>query len=275
MAKIILAGGSGFIGKILADHFLGKGDEVVILTRKSSAVKNKVRYVNWDARITGAWVTELENANVLINLTGKSVNCRYNTANKKEIFASRLNATNVLSQALTMCENPPRLWINAASATIYRHAEDHPQDEFTGEFGTGFSVDVCKQWEAAFFAHKIPDVRQIGLRIAIVLGKNGGVMSYLFKLGRFGLGGTQGNGNQYFSWVHENDLICIIDFLIGNKQLTGIFNVSSPNPVQNNKLMQTIRQVIKMPFGFPTKVWMLKIGVLLLRTETELILKSR
>jgi len=231
--------------------------------------------VHWDGQSTGPWGNELENSDVLINLTGKSVNCRYNKKNKKEILRSRLDATKVLGTALAAMKSPPPLWINAASATIYRHAEDRPQDEYTGEFGTGFSVDVCKQWEAAFFEQDIPGIRKIGLRIAIVLGKNGGVMPYFFNLAKFGLGGRQGNGRQYFSWIHENDLAAIIDFLVANKRLKGIFNVSAPNPVQNNEFMAVVRKAVNMPFGLPATKWMLKIGVWLLRTETELILKSR
>jgi uncharacterized protein len=275
MAKIILAGGSGFIGQILAGHFIGKGDEVVVLTRNSNSTTGNVKYVHWDGQTTGAWVNELEGSDVLINLTGKSVNCRYNEKNKKEIFSSRLNAAKVLGKALNALKSPPPLWINAASATIYRHAEDRPQDDFTGELGTGFSVDVCKQWESTFFGQEAPGIRKIGLRIAIVLGKNGGVMPYFFNLAKFGLGGKQGNGRQYFSWIHENDLTAIIDFLVMHRELEGLFNVSSPNPIQNSEFMATVRKAVKMPFGLPATKWMLKIGVWALRTETELVLKSR
>ena len=275
MAKIILAGGSGFIGQILAGHFTGKGDEVIVLTRNNNSKTGNVKYVHWDGQTPGAWINELEGSDVLINLTGKSVNCRYNEKNKKEIFSSRLNATNVLGKALNSLKYPPPLWINAASATIYRHAEDRPQDEYTGEIGTGFSVDVCKQWEDTFFEQDVPGVRKVGLRIAIVLGKNGGVMPYFFNLAKFGMGGRQGNGRQYFSWIHENDITAIIDVFMMNKELAGVFNVSSPNPIQNNEFMAIIRKVVKMPLGLPATKWMLKIGVWVLRTETELILKSR
>jgi uncharacterized protein (TIGR01777 family) len=275
MAKVILAGGSGFIGNILARHFMGKGDEVIVLTRKGNSIINNIKHMHWDGCTTGEWVNELEGSNVLINLTGKGVNCRYNEKHKKEIFRSRLDATRVLGIALEMLNSPPPLWINAASATIYRHAEDRPQDEYTGELGTGFSVDVCKQWEATFLKQKIQGVRQIGLRIAIVLGKGGGVIPYFLNLTRFGLGGRQGNGKQYFSWVHENDVTGVIDFLIERKELEGIFNVSAPNPIQNSEFMQRVRSVVKMRFGLPAPIWALKIGVWLLRTETELILKSR
>jgi len=275
MAKIILAGGSGFIGNMLAAHFTGKGNKVIVLTRKGDMLKKGIKYVYWDGQTIGKWVTELEGSDVLINLTGKSVNCRYNDKNKKEIVSSRINATHVLSDALVAMKSPPLLWINAASATIYKNATDRPQDEYTGEIGTGFSVDVCKKWEAAFVEQDIPGVRKIGLRIAVVLGKNGGVIPYYFNLAKFGLGGRQGSGKQYFSWVYEEDVTGVIDFLIDHKQLKGIFNVASPNPVQNNELMKNVRDAVKMPFGLPATKWMLEIGTFLLRTETELILKSR
>jgi len=223
----------------------------------------------------GEWANELEGSDVLVNLTGKSVNCRYNEKNKQEIFSSRLNATRVLGQALKQLKHPPELWINAASATIYRHAEDHPQDEYAGEKGTGFSVEVCKQWEAAFFEQNIPCVRQIALRMAIVLGKDGGVMPYYFNLARFGLGGKQGNGNQYFSWIYENDLTGIVDFLIKDKKSFGVFNAAAPNPVSNRVFMGIVRQNVHMPFGLPIAKWMLEIGAWLLGSETELLLKSR
>lgn len=275
MAKVVLAGGSGFIGKILAAHFTGKGDDVIVLTRGANKTVKAVQFVQWDGKTTGPWVAQLEGSDVLINLTGKSVNCRYNEKNKAEILNSRLNATRVLGEALGMLSAPPAVWINTASATIYRHAEDRPQDEYDGEIGEGFSVDVCKAWEATFFERNIPGIRQIGLRVAIVLGKDGGVMPYYLNLVKFGLGGKHGNGRQYFSWIHEIDLTAIIDLLISRSDLEGIFNVSSPNPIPNFELMRVIRQVLHMPFGLPANKWMLTIGSYILRTEMELVMKSR
>lgn len=275
MAKVILAGGSGFIGQILSKHFRAKGDEVIILTRHPHPTNNGVLQVAWDAQNLGNWISYLEKSDILINLTGKSVNCRYTAQNKKEIFASRLNATRVLGQALQLLAQPPKIWINAASATIYRHAEDGPQDEFTGELGTGFSVEVCQQWEETFFSQETPGIRKIGLRLAIVLGKNGGVIPYFRNLATFGLGGKQGNGQQYFSWVHEQDLTGIIDFLIDDPELEGIFNVSAPNPVPNYAFMRALRQVTKVNYGLHTPEWLLALGARFIGTETELILKSR
>lgn len=273
--KVILAGGSGYIGMVLAHHFSKLASEVIIFTRNPLPQNGNITMVYWNGRTLGDWAVHLDDSDVLINLTGKSVNCRYNEKNKAEIFSSRLNATRVLGEALRLTDNPPKVWINAASATIYRHAEDRPQDEYTGDIGTGFSVEVCKQWEQAFAEQDIPGIRKIVLRISIVLGKHGGVAGYYLNLARFGFGGIQGNGRQYFSWVHEDDVTSSVDFLLDNPQLQGVFNIASPQPIQNRELMGTIRKVVSAPFGLPATKWMLEIGTFLLRSETELILKSR
>ncbi|GAA4320593.1 TIGR01777 family oxidoreductase [Mucilaginibacter gynuensis] len=273
--KIILAGGSGYLGKVLAAHFSGQANEVIIFTRNPKTGNGNVKMVYWDGSTLGDWAKHLEDSDVLINLAGKSVNCRYNEANMAEIFSSRLNATRVLGEALKQTVNPPALWMNAASATIYRHAEDHPQDEYTGDIGTGFSIEVCKKWEHAFAEQVVPGIRKVALRISVVLGKNGGVLHYYTNLAKYGLGGIQGDGKQYFSWVHEDDLAGSIEFLIAHQELEGAFNIASPYPIQNHEIMRTMRKAVGVPFGLPASKWMLGIGTLLLQTETELILKSR
>ncbi|MEO6150164.1 MAG: NAD-dependent epimerase/dehydratase family protein, partial [Mucilaginibacter sp.] len=199
--KIILAGGSGYLGKVLAQHFSTQANEVIIFTRNPKADAGNIKMVYWDGANIGQWAQYLEDSDVLINLTGKSVNCKYTEKNKAEIFSSRLKATWILGEALKQTKNPPKVWMNAASATIYRHAEDRPQDEFTGEIGDGFSIEVCKRWEQAFAEQNIPGIRKVVLRITVVLGKNGGVAHYYTNLAKFGLGGIQGDGRQYFSWV--------------------------------------------------------------------------
>ncbi|RYE14459.1 MAG: TIGR01777 family protein, partial [Sphingobacteriales bacterium] len=273
--KIILAGGSGYLGKVLAQHFSTQANEVIIFTRSPKADFGNIKMVYWDGANIGQWAQHLEDSDVLINLTGKSVNCRYNEKNKAEIFSSRLKATWILGEALKQIKNPPKVWMNAASATIYRHAEDRPQDEFNGEIGDGFSIEVCKRWEQAFAEQNVLGIRKVVLRITVVLGKNGGVAHYYTNLAKFGLGGIQGDGKQYFSWVHEDDLVGSIDFLIDRTDLNGVFNIASPYPIQNNELMKTVRQVIGVPIGLPAAKWMLEIGTILMQTETELILKSR
>ncbi len=273
--RIVIAGGSGYIGRVLAAHYSKLAKEVVILTRGKGGVNGNINFVHWDGRTIGSWTDSLIGCDVLINLTGKSVDCRYNEKNKAEIFASRLNATRVLGEALRVMAVPPKVWFNAASATIYRHAEDRPQDEYDGEIGEGFSVEVCKQWEHAFFEQRIPGVRMIALRIGIVLGRHGGVAKYYLNLARFGMGGIQGDGQQRFSWIHEEDLTASMDFLLQRKDIDGIFNLTSPNPIINGELMRTTREVVGVPFGLPATRWMLQIGTWLLQTEVELILKSR
>ncbi|EHQ27755.1 TIGR01777 family oxidoreductase [Mucilaginibacter paludis] len=264
--KVVLAGGTGFVGQFLAAQLRDSGYQVLIISRQPG-------HIQWQD--DKAIMEALNNADMLINLAGKSVNCRYNDQNKAEIFSSRLQTTKILGEAILKCSNPPELWINSSTGTIYRHAEDRAMTESTGEIGGGFSVDVATQWEQMFFSFNTPRTRQVALRMAIVLGKAGGVMGPFKNLVKFGLGGKQGNGRQKFSWIHIKDVLNIILFIKNNSQLAGVVNCSSPNPVDNQKLMQTLRESMNMKFGLPSPVWLLKMGAVLIKTETELILKSR
>ncbi|MBS4172760.1 TIGR01777 family oxidoreductase [Bacillus sp. FJAT-49736] len=264
--KIILAGGTGFIGTFFQQKFRELDYDVKIISRQFS-------HIPWDdhPRIIDA----LEDAEMLINLAGKSVDCRYNEKNKEEILRSRTETTKILGNAILKCKNPPKLWINSSTATIYRHAEDRPMTEAEGEIGSGFSVNVAKEWEKAFFDFQLPSTRQIALRIAIVLGEHGGVIVPFKNLVRFGLGGVQGPGTQKFSWIHIEDIFDVIRFLQKREDLSGVFNCSSPNPVTNRELMSLLRKAMNRNFGLPTPKWMLEAGAVLMKTETELILKSR
>jgi uncharacterized protein len=264
--KIVIAGGTGFVGKYLCQKFIALGYEVIIISRQTNNI-------NW--KNTNALIAALENAAILINLAGKSVDCRYNEKNKQEIYDSRINTTKILGQAILLCRNPPALWINSGTATIYRHALDRPMTESTGEIGSGFSVNVATNWEKTFFDFELSGTRQIALRMAIILGKNGGVIKPLQKLVHFGLGGKQGMGNQMFSWIHIEDLFGIVIHLQQHKNLKGIFNTSAPNPVNNETLMQLFRKNMKVKTGLSLPIWLLKIGAVLIKTETELVLKSR
>jgi hypothetical protein len=266
MKKIIIAGGTGFIGNYLSQQFVKAGYEVKIISRQA-------HHINWNN--TEAIIAALENAEMLINLAGKSVDCRYNEKNKKEIFDSRINTTRILGNAIEQCKNQPLLWINSSTATIYRHAEDRPMTESSGEIGSGFSVNVATNWEQSFFASHLPKTRQVALRMAIVLGKDGGVIKPLKRLTQLGLGGKQGSGKQMFSWLHIEDLYRIILFIQENKNLTGVVNTSAPGPVPNKMLMQLLRKYVNIKWGLPMPVWLLKAGAVLINTETELILKSR
>jgi uncharacterized protein (TIGR01777 family) len=229
--------------------------------------------VTWDDE--DKIIKALNGAEMLINLAGKSVNCRYNERNKRQILLSRTKTTKALGETIQRCTEPPKLWINAGTATIYRHAEDKPMTEATGEIGEGFSVNVAKAWEKSFFDFHLVSTRQVSLRIAIVLGKNEGVMKSLQNLVRFGLGGKQGNGKQMFSWIHIEDLFRMLLFINERNDLNGVFNCSSPNPVTNKIFMQKLRQHMHIKIGLPSPEWLLVPGAILLKTETELVLKSR
>ncbi|MBL0745028.1 TIGR01777 family oxidoreductase [Chryseolinea lacunae] len=276
MNKVILAGGSGFLGSVLARYFATRAKHVVIFSRKPQPAVGNINTVQWDAKqLNNTWVRELEGADLLINLTGKNVNCRYTEANKKEILESRLDSTNVLGLALQQLQQPPRVWIQSASATYYRHAEDRPMDETTGEAGEGFSVDVCKAWEKTFADQIAPRTRKVLLRVGIVLGMGDGAFPRMLNLVRAGLGGRQGDGHQLISWIHEKDVAQIMHWLYQHETLDGMFNVTAPQPVTNAVFMDTLRRICKMPFGLPSPGWLLKLGAGVIGTETELILKSR
>lgn len=272
--KVILAGGSGFIGSFLAQKFHELGYEVIVLTRGNPSKTETAVYLGWDGKSTGDWIQSLEGADLLINLAGKSVDCRYNKKNKKAILDSRVDATLALRKAVQEAKNPPKLWINSSTATIYRHAEDRSMDEFTGEMGSGFSVEVAKAWEKTLFESETPQTRKVALRSAIVLGSQGGVIVPFKNLVRLGMGGQQGDGRQMFSWIHQEDLFKIIRF-IQSGVMEGVVNASAPGPLPNREVMKLFRKTLGIPVGLPAPVFLLVIGAWLIRTETELLLKSR
>lgn len=273
--KLILAGGTGFLGQVLLQRIAPFFDEVVVLCRQPRQAFQNIRFVMWDGKQPGAWADEVDGAQVLINLTGKSVNCRYNPENKKQILESRLASTLALGAAVIMASRPPKLWINSSSATIYRHAEDRPQDEYTGETGKDFSMGVCQQWEETFFDIPTPSTRKVAIRTALVLGQQGGVYPVFRKLANMGLAGRQGSGRQMTSWIHEKDFADAIRFIIDSPELDGVINLSSPHPVSNEEFIKTMRHSVGHSCGLPQTKWMLEIGAWLMGTETELVTKSR
>ncbi|NII84071.1 MULTISPECIES: TIGR01777 family oxidoreductase [unclassified Pedobacter] len=273
--KIILAGGNGYLGGVLAQYFSSLADEVIILARKPQAKTGNIKTLVWDGKTIDEWSQSLKGADLLVNLCGKNVNCRYTEKNKKEIFDSRLIPTHLLGKAIEEMENPPKLWINITSATIYRHAEDHSQDELTGEIGEGFSIEVCKAWENNFFETNTPNTRKIALRMGIVLGIKDGAFPRLLNLVKLGMGGKQGNGEQYVSWVHELDAAGSIEWLLNHNEIEGIINCTAPEPIKNHLFMHSIRKAHGISFGLPAPAWLLAIGAKIIGTETELILKSR
>jgi uncharacterized protein (TIGR01777 family) len=281
--RIVIPGGSGQVGTILSRYFHNQEHDVVVLARSTSSAPWRV--VKWDGENLGEWASELEYADVVINLAGRSVNCRYTAANRVAVKESRTRTTALLGRAIRQSAHPPRLWMNASTATIYRHSYDRPMDEETGEIGGNepdapdtwnFSIDVATSWEAAFFEAPTPDTRKIALRSAMVMSPDrGGVFDALLRLVRFGVGGTAGSGRQFISWIHDVDFLSAVEFLISRDQLEGCVNLSSPNPVSNRDFMRTLRGVWGTRIGLPVTKWMLEIGAIFLRTETELVLKSR
>lgn len=285
--RVVIGGAGGFMGQFLTRRYRDAGREVTTIGRADADVR-------WD---DAAGIAEaVDGAGLVIGLAGKSVNCRYTAANRAEILRSRTQTTEALNRAIAAAKRPPSLWVNSSTATIYRHAEDRPMTESSGEIGSGFSVEIARAWEAALFTGDLPGTRRVALRSAIVLG-DGGVLGPLRTLTRIGLGGPQydgrwpisrgrraagtahlpgaGSGQQRFSWVHIEDVARIIDFLEANPGLEGPINASAPNPVDNRSFMASVRRVLGVRFGPPTPRWMLELGAIAIRTETELVLKSR
>jgi len=271
------------VGTVLARAFHERGDEVVVLSRKPK--KAPWRVVEWDAETPEAWTTELDGADVVINLAGRSVNCRYNAENRTVIKDSRVKSTQVIGEAIVRASRPPRIWLQASTATIYGHRFDAPNDEATGVLGGSetnvpdtwhFSIDVATSWERAATESVTTGTRQVLLRSAIIMSPDrGGAFDMLLRLVRYGLGGRAGAGRQYVSWIHDQDFIQSIFWLIQHDEVAGPVNLAAPNPVPNSEFMRDLRSAWGTSLGLPATDWMLEIGAFLLRTETELILKSR
>ncbi|WP_284462513.1 TIGR01777 family oxidoreductase [Chryseobacterium sp.] len=269
--KIIIAGGTGFLGENLEKHFAEKGSQVYILTRRPK----RENEIHWDAKTIGEWKNILEQADVLINLTGKSVDCRYHEKNKKEIYTSRIESTKVLQEAVNLCTAKPKVWLNASSATIYVHSEKHLNTEDDGIIGDDFSMNICKSWEQEFFKIKNEKPRKVALRTSIVLGNNGGAFPKLRMITKLGLGGKQGRGSQMVSWIHIEDFCRAVEWIIQNENMSGAINITAPNPISNEEMMKKLRKQINIPFGMNAPVWQLELASIFLKTETELLLKSR
>jgi uncharacterized protein len=281
-ARVVLIGGNGQVGRLLARHFHAGGASVSVVARTTFSAPWRV--VAWDGLHEGPWQEELEGADVVVNFAGRSVNCRYHRLNRREILESRLRSTELLGQALGAARRPPRLWLNASTATIYRHSVDREMTEL-GETGGNeqdtpekwrFSIAVAKAWEEALFSANTPNTRKIALRSAMTMSPDrGGIFDELLRLVRFGLGGQAASGRQFVSWIHERDFRRAVDFLIANEEIAGVVNIASPCPVTNSEFMRTLREAWGTGLGLSATQWMLELGALLLRTETELILKSR
>ena len=278
--KIVLAGGTGFLGKALAQFFAEKEYEVVVLGRSNELPADfpEARLVTWDARTIGSWMKELEGAKALVNLCGRSVDCRYNESNRRLILDSRVNATRVLGDAVAQATIPPKVWLNAGTATIYedRRGDLPPHDENSDDLGHGFSVEVAKAWEEAFLETQVHHVRKVAMRISIVLGTGGGAFPVMRRFARLGLGGRQGPGSQWMSWLHLDDWVGIVDWLVSTDSVSRVVNLAAPNPVTNASFMSEMRSAFA-PFGvgFPAPAFAVRFGAVFLRTAPELVLKSR
>lgn len=279
--RVVIAGGSGFLGTVLTNHLASSDHDICVLTRRPGAGTDRLRQEKWDGETFGDWARELDGALALINLSGVSVNCRYHSRNRKRILDSRIRPTRVLGQAIGHCAQPPAVWLNSSTATIYKHTFGPAWDE-SGKIGAhpaakdAFSIEVATAWEAEFERAITPGTRKLALRSAMVLGTgSNSVFPMLRRLVRLGIGGRLGSGNQYVSWIHQEDFCRAVQWLIRRDDMQGVVNVAAPNPLPNAEVMKTLREVCSVPCGLPAAEWMLEIGAFLLRTETELIIKSR
>lgn len=280
--KIVIAGGTGHLGQYLVDRWLKQNHDVVVLSRGG---ESRARLVKWDGRSQGAWSSEIDGADVVVNLAGRSVNCRYTAKNLKQMMDSRVDSTQAIGQAIRAAQKPPALWLQMSTATIYAHSFDFDNDESTGIIGGAekevpaywkLSVDIAEAWEKAQSEAQVPSTRRVALRTSMVLGRHPeSVLGVLAQMTRIGLGGSIGGGRQYVSWIHEEDFARALEFLIENTRLSGVVNVCSPHPLPQKDLMQTLRRVLGVYIGLPAFAWMAKIGAVFMRTDAELILKSR
>ncbi len=264
MKKIVIAGGTGFIGSYLSKRFKEKGYRVVIVSR----TKGKVSWKPMELE------EALNGAEVVINLAGKSINCRHNDFNRKLLIKSRVEPTLWIGNAIQACEEPPKLWINASASGIYKESESKSMTESETDLGKNFLAKMVKKWEKAFFGFHLPKTGQIALRTSVVLGNNGGALEPLVTLSKLWLGGKQGDGKQMFSWIHIEDYFRVIEFLMNTPEPYKIYNCTSPAPVTNGLLMKKIRSCLHIPFGLPAPVWIVKLGAFFIGTEPELILDS-
>lgn len=275
--RIVITGGTGQVGRILTRGLRAKGHEVVLVSRHGPVV--------WDGRTLGPWRAELEGSDAVINLAGRSVNCRYTQANLDEMMRSRVDSTRVVGEAISKATRPPRVWLQMSTATIYAHTYGAPNDEATGVIGGSepdvprywdFSIAIARAWEKTQAEAPTPRTRKVQLRAAMVMSPDqGGVFDMLRRMTRLGLGGSIAGGGQFVSWIHESDFVRAVLFLIEDERQSGVFNLASPNPLPQREFMKHLRAVCRMPVGLPAARWMAEIGAFFLRTDTELILKSR
>jgi len=283
--KVVIPGGTGHLGRVLGRALAEQGHEVVVLTRREARPEPGVRHVHWDGRSAGPWTAEIDGSDVVLNLAGRSVNCRYTAANLREMLNSRVDSARVVGGAIARAARPPALWLQMSTATIYAHRFDEPNDETTGMLGGdepdvpaywSYSVDIAKAWEREQRLAATPDTRRVALRTAMVMSPEpGGALAMLLRLTRLGLGGPVAGGGQYMSWIHEDDLVNAIAFLIEHDEVSGPVNLAAPEPLPYREFLRALRSAVGVPVGLPATRWMAEIGAFVLRSDTELLLKSR
>jgi uncharacterized protein (TIGR01777 family) len=272
--RVVIAGGSGFLGQALARALVGKGCEVVVLSRGASQHSNGIRQLHWDGKMVGEWADSIDGAQAIVNLTGRSVNCRHTSEHRREIMDSRVDSVRVLGEAIARCAQPPPVFVQASSLAIYGDPGDRWCDE-DAPHADGFSEEVCKRWEGEFEKVDSPGLRKVVMRIGIVLDADKGALPVLARLTRFFLGGRVGNGRQYISWIHVTDLVRLFVEAIQRSDLSGVFNVTGPNPVTNAEFMRELRRALHRPWSPPVPGWATGIGAFFMRTEPSLALTGR
>jgi uncharacterized protein len=280
--KIVIPGGTGQLGQILEDELKKVGHEVICLTR---APRSGTTDISWDGKTLGAWAQTIDGADVVINLAGRTVNCRYTEKNLKQMMDSRVDSTRVVAEAICIAKRPPRLWLQMSTATIYAHRYAAPNDEASGLMGGGekgvpdywaYSVEIARSWERELNDAQTPNTRKIAMRTAMVMApQKDGVFDVLSNMTKWGLGGSIGGGRQFVSWIHYKDFLAAVMFCIKHEQLQGPINFTSPNPLPQRDFMAVLRRAMNVKIGLPATKWMAEIGAFFLRTDTELLLKSR
>lgn len=274
MSRIVIAGGTGNLGQLIIQALVSRDFEVIVLTRGKSKQEDAVRYIQWDGETLGDWVYSLENADVLINLSGKSVNVRFTATNKKELRDSRLLPTRVLGEAIESLRYPPRLWINASGISIYDGIVSGPNVESSENYGSSFLAELTKEWENELWKANVIDTKRIALRISPVLSRDWGIFSELYPITKLGLGGSVGNGEQYISWIHAEDFVSMILWLLIQQNPDRIYHACSLSPVKNREFMRALREAIGISFGLPLPAPLAKVGSWIKGVDPGLLLET-
>lgn len=288
--KVVIPGGTGHLGRILCRYFHGAGDHVTVLGRSAPERARRdlapgVNYARWNGRDPGAWCAAIDGADVVVNLAGRTVDCRYNKTNLQEMLSSRVDSARAVGAAIESAAAPPALWLQMSTATVYAHTHGPANDEASGVIGGrepgvpsywGFSVHIAEEWERMQREAKTPATRKVALRTAMVMSaERGGPFATMRRLARCGLGGSIAGGKMFMSWIHERDFVRATEHVIQEASTEGPVNFAAPTPLPQKEFMGELRRALGVPLGLPAAAWMIGLGAILLRTDPELILKSR